>query len=847
MSLSTSHYRLPAYLVIWILAVSIGMFFRLYPLRTFTKNDSAGKATLIVLSKLKTQVENQIEANYSALPDLQKETLKKKLFKDLLLQENQKITETIQKVTQNIDQLSPHHRNTPYLLESDSFHFFQLTEQLIKTGQISDTVTGSKYLNKLMLAPKGHFEPVTLHPQVGALVYKLLRLIDPDIDLMFAVSFTPLIITSIALFFFIWICHLLGISPVNTFTGSVFFMCAPIMVKRSAFGWYDNDPYNILFPLAILLCMFSVMRNLHSKKWLIFFNVSISVLMLGYALFWQGWMLVFVIVIASGLTIAITLKFHHKDHPAFKKLSFFFAGILILSFLLISLKFGITGYLAVFQEGFKAMDNFITPQLAPWPDLYISVGELHKATLPQIIILTGGFVQFLFILIGLYCSFRDAWKKNDPLTITSAVTLGIFFITTLYLSLGAQRFALLCLPPFSILFVIGLNNATNFIEILLKKLIPLKHPLFLRIFPQFIFISLIVIPIYTLQQSMPVLLSRIYNDTWHSALLAIRHDTPVNSIINSWWPPGHFIKATAHRRVTFDGATINFPQAYWLTRVYLSQSEREALGLLRMLNNSANDAADYLQSLGLSVSETVGVLRTITYLDETQARLLLSTKIQQKDQIDHILKLTHSKPDPAYLFIYNELIEKNIQLAFIGKWNFKRIEEINRSPDLLKEVPNRKSKKYVQFLWDLAGGQFKYNDPLQEMSRRDEWVLFDGNVKINILTHACVIDSPKFGKGIPQSIFYVDGGKVVEQVFDKPVLSYSVILYHDGTKYYAVLLDRYLANSLIMRLYYFGDTGMKYFKTFTEESDLGKRTDIRVFSIDWDQFLKDQSSPASAQ
>ena len=39
-------------------------------------------------------------------------------------------------------------------------------------------------------------------------------------------------------------------------------------------------------------------------------------------------------------------------------------------------------------------------------------------------------------------------------------------------------------------------------------------------------------------------------------------DNPENSIITTWWPPGHFIKSMAQRRVTFDGATINFPQAY---------------------------------------------------------------------------------------------------------------------------------------------------------------------------------------------------------------------------------------------------------------------------------------------
>ncbi|MGE0269549.1 MAG: STT3 domain-containing protein [Candidatus Omnitrophota bacterium] len=841
MSTSNPPKQFLIYILAVILAASIGTYFRIYPLRSLTKNDSSGKATLIVLSKLKAQVENRVNSNYPDLPSAEKELLKRKLFKELLQQEGTKVNETIRKVSENIEKLSPRHRDTPYLLESDSFHFYQLTEQLINTGQISDTITGSKYLNKLMLAPKGHLEPVTLHPLVGAYIYRTLKLFNPDIDLMYAVSFTPLVLSVIALVIFVWICRLLNSTVLNTFIGSVFFMCSPIFVKRSAFGWYDNDPYNILFPMAILLAMFYALKPASSPIKTNLLIIALSSLMLAYALFWQGWMLIFVIVMASGALILFVSKIMNKDPQSFKRQLHFFVGILCLSVFLISLKFGLAGYIAVFQEGFKALENFMTPQLSPWPDLYISVGELHKASLWQIIILTGGFVQFLFILSGLVISLFLGWKKKDTFSLFVTLTLGIFFLVTLYISLGAQRFALLCVPPFSILFVLGLNKISDLTGNVCLKYLPVKNARLIRFVSQGIFVFLIIIPIYTLQRSMPILLNKIYNDTWHSALLSIRDETPENSIINTWWPPGHFIKSTAHRRVTFDGATINYPQAYWLTRVYLSQSEREALGLLRMLNSSANDAAEYLKTLGFSVASSVAILRTITYLDEAQARLLLSTKISPESKIDHLLKLTHSIPDPSYLFIYSELIEKNIQLAFIGKWNFQRIEEINRDPSLLKEVPDRKSKEYVQFLWNLAGGPFKYNLPFQEMTRREEWVLFDENIKVNLKTHDCLIDSPKFGRGIPESIFYRQNNKIVEQVFDKPTLTYSVVLYQEGEKYNVVLLDRYLANSLIMRLYYFGDTGYKYFKTFTEESDLDKRTDIRVFSVDWGQFQKDQT------
>ena len=151
----------------------------------------------------------------------------------------------------------------------------------------------------------------------------------------------------------------------------------------------------------------------------------------------------------------------------------------------------------------------------------------------------------------------------------------------------------------------------------------------------------------------------------------------------------------------------------------MAQSEQEGLGILRMLNNSANDAADYLEELGFRTSSAVTVLRTVTAINSRQARLLLGTKIPDKDKVDTLLQMTHGQPAPSYIFVYRDLVEKNIQLAFIGNWNFRKIEELNNHPELLSKVPDSNSKEYVQFLWKLAGGPYKYHTPLKELSRKE--------------------------------------------------------------------------------------------------------------------------------
>ncbi len=831
--------RTLAYLIIFCIALLIGSYFRTYPLRTHQSHDNRGKATLLVISRLKVQVDRQVETNYAQASPAQKKALKAQLLKDLMRKEQDKVQESIAKVQSNIENASGPQGRFPYLLAADSFHFYQLTERLLETGRISDTFRGSKYRNDLMLAPKGHMEPITLHPHVGALVYRTISVFQPGMELMEAVGYTPLVLSGLSLAAFLLACRGMCAGLWSTLIGAVFFFCSPIFVKRSAWGWYDNDPYNTLFPLLILAVLFHFYRGKATAKRTAVTVTGLGLLMLAYAYFWQGWMLMLAVA-GGGLALACAYSWLiDRDRRQARLEAGAAASFVILIFVLITLFFGGREFFLLFEEGFIALKNFLQPQLSVWPDLYISVGELHQASLFEIIVITGGFMFFSVSLVGLIASLLGFPREDRDMQVKTALVLGLFLGMAVLITLGAQRFALLCLTPVSLLFVAGLDHIMRFTDRAAKRIGNNRGRLTALIMTRGLLSLLLFIPLWTLHRQMPKLLNPIYNNTWHAAMTDIAEDTPPDSIINAWWPPGHFIKATGRRRVTFDGATINYPQAYWLTRAYLGQSEQESLGILRMLNTSANDAAEFLEELGFRTSSAVSILRAVTALNSRQSRLLLSTKIPEPRQVDRLLDLTHGQPPPSYIFIYKDLVEKNIQLAFIGNWNFRKIEELNATPDLLARVPDRNSREYVQFLWKLAGGPYKYHTPLREMAKSGDWLIFEKDVRINLSTMMCVIDSEEFGRGVPQSIIFVRDGEIVEQVFDNPTLGYSVTLYLDSGKHFAVLMDRYLAKSMIMRLYYFGDIGMRYVRRFSERTDLTRQTDIRIFEVDWDAFQRD--------
>lgn len=835
------------YLLVFILSSSIGIYFRLFPLINYSPGDFREKATLIVIHQLREIVIKNIEANNPDLSPQEKALLIRTQFNRLLNTEKLKVRSSINSVTRNFAEQSLEKRNSPYLLASDSFYYYGLTKNIVKTGKIADTIKGSKYLNPLMLAPNGHYEPLNLHPYIGFFIYKIMLIFNQSTDLMHAVSYTPLVIAALSVVPFLAICYSFGVSAIASFVGAVFFLLAPIYIKRSTFGWYDNDPYNTFFPLLILSIIFLGLSKKSLKQNLLYGLLSAFLLML-YAFFWQGWVLIFFVIFSSGILIILYDHFILKDKLVSKNSFSYFGIFSILSFFAVSLAFGAGEFFVLFKEGWIALKNFLTPQLSLWPDLYISVSELHNATLSYIVEYSGGKFFIAIALLGFIASLITIPRQKKPEDVPKIIMITVFLSISLIIASGAQRFVMLVFVPLSIFFAIGIERIYRFFSFIINLKIPESRnsaslnpkKLIANILLAIVILVTVFIPIKSIHNTIESLLNPIFNETWESALLQIKEKTPKDSIVTTWWPPGHFIKAIAERSVTFDGATINVPQAYWVSNIFLSQDETQALGFIRMLNNSGNKAADFLvQERGFELSTSIALLKLITALPPIKAAIALSTVFNDADSINRLLELTHKTPPPSYLLIYNEFVENNLQLKFIGKWNFTELEKINKDPALLKQVPDRNSDQYVQFLWKLVGGAYKYSGILNQLDANRNRVIFDENVIIDLKTKECIVNSNTYGKGTPISVLYLEDNELKEELQKTPTLSYSALLIKDQDAYKCILLDRPLARSLLVHLYFFEGKGLRYFKPFIKESDLTVRTKIMVYEVDWKQYSED--------
>ncbi|MFA5060343.1 MAG: STT3 domain-containing protein [Candidatus Omnitrophota bacterium] len=837
---SSSAKKIIIYVLIFLSSAAIGVYFRLYPFLNYTSSAASEKASLLVVTRLKSATQHDIQKKFPQMPPSQQNQIAEEEFNKLVRKNKANVRLSIDKMAKEIDLTETDRDNGPYLLEADPYYYFSLTRNIVRTGKIADTIKGSKYLNKLMLAPTEHWEPFTLHPFVGFGFYKILSFFNRNIELMQAVGFVPIVLFILCLIPYSMIWNLLGCGRISSFLGTIFLSLSPMFLQRSAWGWYDNDPYNVFFAPLILAFLFLGIDRLRKNQVKSAFGIAVacSSLITLYAFFWQGWVYILSIIFLASIAMLIYNHFGKKEKLRTKDLFFYLAIVQLTSLVGIGVTFGAKEFFILFLEGWNALKNFLTPQLRLWPDLFISVGELKKTSLNNIISLDGGIAVFSFAVLGLVGygirAFR-ASKKEDPLKF---IAIAFLFFFSLFIALRAERFALLSLIALSILFPYGLQYAfERSRNILAAKLafLPFKVT-----FYAFISLGLCTMLFFSIRTAHNFSLEQrpIFNAIWDKALTKIRSDTPEESIVNSWWPPGHFITSMAQRRVTFDGATINNPQAYWLANVFLSQNERQALGILRMINNSANQASEYLQSLGIKLSVAVAKIHQVTSLNARDAAIALGD-ILTEEQVEHLLSLTHALPPSSYFFLYNDMVEKNLELGFVGRWNFKKMEEISADKKLLKQVPPRNSPQYIRFLWDTIGGPLNYSEIFVQRAVLNNVVHFPNGLRINLNDMNCALISEQSKIGIPQSIFYLENNDVIEKKFANANLSFSVLLFQEKNRYSCLFLDPRLGNSLLMRLYFFDGKGLRYITPFTKEQDLTGRTKISVFEVDWKKFTAD--------
>ncbi len=849
--------RFPAWAA-WAAAVLVagaaGVYFRLYPLTVFPHDLSQNNAKVLVISKMRQTAAEAIGRREPGLPSVERLRRANAVVAQNLKSDPAGFKRALARQTQALERAMRAETRGGFLLEVDPYYYLSQTERILKTGRLAEQTRGREFLNLMTLAPAGYWYPMDLHPQIGACLVRIVRITLPNVDTVAVVRWIPLLAALAALAVFAAFCRrTAGVTGWAGFAGLSYLMLCPMFLKRSLVGWYDTDPYNVLFPLAAIAGIFTAFGPAASSRQRWIGAAGAGAAFALHALFWRGWLIPFLVLFlltAAGLAVPRRLR---PDGLTVRLQAALLLPIGLIPLAALTVVWGFTG---LGQEAASAIDfirGFLKPGFQPWPDVFITVGELKPMGFWRLTQLLGGPLWVIAAVGGLALAIarriRSADKEPSRL-IPMIVLLGATCVC-LIVSVRIQRFAILAAAPLAAAMPFAWDEWRR------RAVAALPHIFaphaaqaiaarFRLIWPAAIIVSLTFLGVRAHAET--VHFYPLYNTTWDRMMTQVRTQTPEDAIITSWWSPGHFLTSMGGRRVTFDGSSQNEPQAYWTANLFLENSERAALGILRMLDISGNAAVDHLTARGFSIADSVDLIRSVLPLSRKDAHDKLTRRFTA-EEADALLDLTHGRaiPPPAYLFVYNHMIEQALALEFIGRWNFRKAEAfeqyLREQPDEVdRRLLTRATPQNTKLLWTLSEKPTFYEGEGYQVAANGDFVIFSNGVRLNLKTWDAEIRGNQHVNGRPVSVFRINArNELVETPVAEPTLTVSVLLIEDSkpgapSTYRSVIMGRRFAGSVAMRLYYLGGRGLKMIRQAAAEDSAATRTRLGLFEVDWKRF-----------
>ncbi len=578
-------------------------------------------------------------------------------------------------------------------------------------------------------APLGAQVNTDFHTYFSYYWYKFLQIIKPDVSILTAIFFVPVIIASLAVIPMFFIGRRLA-GNLGGFLSSTIVAIHASILGRTPAGFADTDGYNVLFPLLIAWVF---MEALYAKDWRkkVGFSILTGFLLGLFAYAWVGFWYVFdFIFLATAASIIFFGAKYYRDHQSFKgifavpkiKWSLITLGIYALSsFIFVSLfksaklfiDATITG-----PFGFTFLKDAAKANL--WPNVYTTVAELNPASLNNIVSHIGGKTMFVLAALGFICAFLkkehldrwdwsllagstlvylylvsksglaltpisflfvlgipvaaavlvNIWRKYAPDT-RLALIFFIWFAGTIYAGTKGIRFVLLMVPAYAVGLALFFGFAFHYIVKISNR--ELKIP------KKWVSLVLvIIICLFVLYKPVKaaegVAMNEVpsMSDAWWQSLEEIKMNSNENAVINSWWDFGHWFKAVADRPVTFDGGSQNTPPAHWIGKSLLTDSEDMTLGILRMMDCGSRRGFEVLEEEVGETVKTINIINEIIVLpDENDAKEILLQHVSS-EKADEVLKLTHCSPPENFYITSADMVGKAGVWAHFGSWDFKR-------------------------------------------------------------------------------------------------------------------------------------------------------------------------------
>lgn len=465
------------------------------------------------------------------------------------------------------------------------------------------------------------------------------------------------------------------------------------------------------------------------------------------------------------------------------------------------------------------------------------------------------FLFFFLVGIPLLIGVIYALLEEQKADMKYAVLLFIWFVGTIYASTQGIRFIMILVPAFAVACGFGVSFVYRIWVDVIANAIKI-HVIYVKVMLIAGVAILLFLPIgvgYSLgSQQMPLI-----NDGWYAALSKINQEAAPDAIVNSWWDFGHWFKAIADRAVTFDGGSQDTPQAHWIGQVLLTDSETEAIGILRMLDCGGNSAYNEIYKKMNNTYLSVTLTKEIILLTEEEAKTRLFAEGFSEEQAIAVLQYTHCSPPENYFITSQDMVGKSGVWAHFGSWNFERAYIVNVANAYEKEEALAiiekdigLSKESAETLYNEAitsdsnnwiTGWPSYVTMPQGCWQEKEMLYCDSGIMINLTTGDAGVLTNE-GYKHPQKLLYIapDGSfNTTDFSSASDVLtssdgrsSYSAAIIPSGTSFNGFFMDTALLESMFTKLFFYKGHGLECFDLFEEQHTVIGET-IYVWKVDW--------------
>ena len=287
-----------------------------------------------------------------------------------------------------------------------------------------------------------------------------------------------------------------------------------------------------------------------------------------------------------------------------------------------------------------------------------------------------------------------------------------------------------------------------------------------------------------------------------------------------------------------------------MAKVIVSSDEKESMRILRMLNNSSEEAFTLLNKRITDPFECLGLLRELLESNRQEADKLLIMNGLSRSDADKLLGYLYNKPAPAYFVVDDSMLGKMSNISYLGNWDFRKLYAQSNIDKGEKDVvvglvkifnmpAEAAAAMYKEISITPAGKAIA-----ESISRR--YVFYDGFLKgdedgkVIYFENGMLYDagSGKAKMYSQKRKKFIDSGTTVfyENGTAKEVLSKSgdpdvgVAVFKENDQYSGILYDGKLGQSLFSRLYFGKGRGLKYFEPFYADPARG----IYVYKINWE-------------